>query len=185
MPQTKYSAAAGQYAQAVLDLANQQQQAEAIGGELADLKRIIKENPTFESFLRDPAIGAAERLRILKSTLEGRISPLLMNTIGVLNAKRRLGLLPQIVEAYEDLLDAQLGRVEVEVTVAAELDSGALETVRQRVSSALQKDAVIRQRVDESVIGGLVLRIDDRVIDASVKSQLEAIQERLMSAVPR
>jgi F-type H+-transporting ATPase subunit delta len=181
----KQSGAAVQYARALLDLANEQKQAEAVGDEMREIGEIIAGNKTLRSFLIDPGISADDRTGLLDRVFKGRVSPLVMNIMGVLNSKGRLKLLPQIIEAYDELLDEQLGKVEVDVTVAQKLDAATLEEVRKKVSSALKKDAVIHQYVDEKIIGGMVLRVDDKLIDASVKSQLEALKRKLFLATPR
>ena len=103
----------------------------------------------------------------------------------LLNVKGRLGLLRQIDQAFDDLLDEQFGKVEVDVTVAQRLSDDELEQVRQTVGAALKRDAVIHQYVDESIIGGLVLRVQDRLIDSSVRAQLAAIKEQMLAARPR
>lgn len=186
MPQnTHYSPVAQAYAQSLLELANEQKQAEAIGQELSALRQIVGDNPTFGQFLADPAISQAERERTLKNIFAARVSQLMMNFLGVLNVKGRAGLLAQIADAYDDLLDEQLGKIEVDVTVAQQLTSEQLETVRQRVGAALKKTAVVHQHVDDSILGGLVLRVQDQLIDASVKHQLEAMREQLLAARPK
>src|SRR5205085_8009357 len=143
---------------------------------------VLGENPTFAAFLADPGIGAAERTAVLEKVFRGRASPLAMNFLLVLNNKGRLRLLRQIAEAYGALLDEQNGKVEVDVTVARKLGREQLGEVKEKVSQALGKDAVVHQYVDPEIIGGLVLRVEDRLIDASVRYQLEAMRERLLSA---
>ena len=170
------------YARSLLELANERSQADEIGREMAAIREITEQNPTFASFLADPGIGAAERTDTLNRIFRDRASPLVMNFLGVLNNKGRLRLLGSIAEAYGNLLDEQQGNVEVDVTVAQRLSPDQLEQVRQRVSEALGKNAVVHQYVDENIIGGLVLRVEDRLIDASVKYQLEAMRERLLAA---
>jgi F-type H+-transporting ATPase subunit delta len=78
-----------------------------------------------------------------------------------------------------------MGKIEVDVTVAHRLDAGTLEDVRKRVSSALKKDAIVHQYVDESIIGGLVLKVEDKLIDGSVRAQLDRMKRKLMQAVPQ
>ena len=119
---------------------------------------------------------------MLERRIRGRVSPLLSNFLGLLNQKGRLGLLPQIAAAYDDLLDEQFGKVEVDVTVAQPLDASNWSRSASRSSQALGKDAVVHQYVDESIIGGLVLRVQDQLIDASVRYQLQAIRSKLLSA---
>jgi F-type H+-transporting ATPase subunit delta len=186
MAQTmRQSGAAVQYARALLELANEQKQAEPIGQELTELGKIIASTKSLGSFLSDPGISSADRTDLLNKVFKGKVSPLIMNIMGVLNSKNRLGLLHSITDAYQELLDEQLGKVEVDVTVAHRLDASALEQVRQRISQALKKDAIVHQYVDEKIIGGMVLRVDDKLIDASVKNQLEAMKRQLLAATPR
>lgn len=182
---SKYTTVATQYARAMLDLANQRQQAADMAGELRALKDIVEQNPTFGLFLKDPAIGVDERLATLERIFKSRVSPLAMNFLGVLNEHGRLGLIPAIADRYQEMLDRQLGNVAVEVTVAQPMDPATLETVRQRISNALGKNAQLRQHVDESIIGGLVMRVDDKLMDGSVQAQLAAMKRKLMAAAPR
>jgi F-type H+-transporting ATPase subunit delta len=179
---TSHSPTVLSYARALLELANDEKHADRIGKEMAAVHEIVGENPTFAAFLADPGIGAAERTAVLDKIFRGRASPLLMNFLGVLNDKGRLRLLKQIAEAYAALLDEQTGKVEVDVTVAQKLGREQLAEVKEKVSQALGKDAIVHQYVDPEIIGGLVLRVEDRLIDASVKYQLEAMRERLLSA---
>jgi F-type H+-transporting ATPase subunit delta len=173
------------YARSMLELANERGQADEIGREMAGIREITDQNPSFAAFLADPGIGATERTATLDRVFRNRVSPLVMNFLGVLNNKGRLRHLGSIAEAYANLLDEQQGKIEVDVTVAQRLTPDQLEQVRQRVGKALGKNAVVHQYVDENIIGGLVLRVEDRLIDASVKYQLEAMRERLLAARPK
>jgi F-type H+-transporting ATPase subunit delta len=186
MSETKHnSPTAISYAQSLLELATERKQAEAVGQELAGIGEIIEQTPSFSQFLMDPAISQDERAAFIQKVFAGRVSQLVLNFLGVLNVKNRAGILGQIVDAYQDLLDEQLGKIEVDVTVAQKLTPEQLETVRQKVSQALKKDAVVHQYVDESIIGGLVLRVQDQLIDASVRYQLEAMRGQLLAARPK
>jgi F-type H+-transporting ATPase subunit delta len=170
------------YARSLLELANERGQADEIGQEMAAVRELLEQNPTFAAFLADPGIGASERASTFEKLFRGRASQLVFNFLGVLNNKGRTRLLHAIAQAYADLLDQQKGNVEVDVTVAHKLNGEQLEQVRQRVSQALGRNAVVHQYVDEDIIGGLVLRVEDRLVDASVRYQLEAMRERLLAA---
>lgn len=186
MPTTSIpSPLAEAYARSLLELAAEQHTAEPTGDELASLKDILEQNPTFKLFLADPAVSSTERENALSNIFKGKVSPLLFNFIRLANEKGRLSLLPQIIDAYDLLLDEHLGKIEVDVTVAHKLDPAQLEQVRQAVSKALKRDAVIHQYVDDSIIGGMVLRVQDKLIDASVKAQLEALRHQLLAARPK
>src|SRR5687767_764574 len=168
------------YARSLLELADERKEMEQVEQELRGLRDVIEQNPTFGLFLRDPAIGENERGETLKRVFGGKVSPLLMNFLGVVNAHGRLGKLEEIARAYDELLDERLGKIEVDVTVATKLAPNELEQVRKSVSAALKKDAVVHQYVDESIIGGIVLRVQDQLIDASVRAQLEGMRRRML-----
>jgi F-type H+-transporting ATPase subunit delta len=173
------------YAQALLDLAKERNVAEAVGTELENLAEAVQTDPGLKLFLIDPSISSEKRADALKKALTGKVNPLLVNFIGVLNVKNRLAMLGEISDAYQTLLDELFGKIEVDVIVAQKLGPDELQLVQEKVSQALGKSAVVHQYVDESIIGGLVLRVQDRLIDASVKYQLRAIKEQLLAARPK
>jgi len=182
--QSQHSPTVIAYAKSLLELANEQNQAEAINNDLAALGEALGSDPSFGHFLRSPSVSDSDRLNVLKKATGGA-SPLLNNFLGVLAAHGRLGILPDVAEAYDELLGEQLGKIEVDVTVAQKLSPEQLEQARQKVSQALKKDAVIHQYVDDSIVGGLILRVQDQLIDASVRSQLRAMREQLLAARPK
>jgi F-type H+-transporting ATPase subunit delta len=182
--ETHQSPLAIAYADALLQLANEQQIAEPIAEELDALREIIDADALFAQLLGDPAISAEERGRFLHRVFDGRASTLMLHFLGLVNEKGRLNLLPSMAAAYHDLLDDQQGIIEVDVTVASQISDQELNTVRQKVSDALKREAVVYQYVDPSIIGGLILRVKDQLIDGSVLAQLSAIRQTMLDAKP-
>lgn len=183
--QTHNSPTAVTYARSLLELAQERKLAEPIGQELASIAEILTANPTFLAFLRDPAISSDERIRVVDKVLKPSVNPLLANFLGVMGMHNRLGILDQVAQAYSDLMDELLGKIEVDVTVSQKLSAAELDQVRQKVSAALKKDAIVHQYIDESIIGGMVLRVGDQLIDASVKTQLETMKRQFLASRPR
>jgi F-type H+-transporting ATPase subunit delta len=182
-PTTHYSQSALNYAKAVLELAEESKlPLESVGQELSALREMVETNETFRLYLADPAISSVERGQVLKRVLSGKVSPVLLQVLGVLNDKGRLPLLREVANAYDELLDEKLGKVEVDMTVAQKLSPDQLEQARKRIGEALKRDAVVHAYVDENIIGGMVLRVGDQLIDASVKYQLQAMKEKLLAA---
>lgn len=169
------------YARSMLELANAQGIAEQIGSELSELRQMLLENRTFQSFLQDPAVSGDRRATAVREVFRGRVHPLVSNLLGVMSNKGRLGLLGAVCDAYDDLLEQQQGKVEVDVTVAARLSPEELEQVRQKIGGALKRDAVVHQYVDESIIGGIIIRVQDQLIDGSVRKQLETMKRKMMA----
>ena len=182
--QDHQSSTAIAYAEALLELANEASSAEETGQELRDIRQVVQENEKFAQMLADPVISADERGKFLHRIFDGRASQLIMHFLGLVNQKGRLSLLSSISQAYDDLLEQQQGIVEVDVTVAQALGNKELEDLAQKVSNTLKREAVVHQYVDESIIGGLVLRVKDQLIDGSVRAQLTAMRRKLLSAKP-
>ena len=183
MPQiTQINPRAAAYAKSLLELATAKGQAEQIGAELVDIRQLMLANKPFGLFLKDPAIGNAQRLKSVKSIFGNRVHPLLLNTMGVMNGKGRLRDLGAMCDAYDDLLDAQLGKIEVDVTVAKKLSGDELEQVRARISGALKRDAVVHQYIDESIIGGMIIRVKDQLVDGSIRKQLETLKKKMLAS---
>jgi F-type H+-transporting ATPase subunit delta len=185
MPTNHHSPLSESYARALLELATEHQQAEPVAAELAQLHDILDQNPNFKLFLADPAISTHERESTLTRIFQGKVSPLLFNFVRLVNEKGRLSHLTEIIGAYDQLLDEQLGKVEVDLTVAHPLTPDQIEQARQAIGKALKKDVVIHTYVDDSIIGGVVLRVQDKLIDSSVKAQLQALKTQLLAARPK
>lgn len=177
-----FSQSSRAYAGSLLELAEETGSADSIGAELQSLGQMLKDNPTFNQYFADPGISGEEKGRTVHTAFTGRASPLLLKFLGVLNLKNKLSLLGEIAAAYTALLDEKHGKIEVDVTTARPLDAAGIEEVRQLVNKALNKNAVIHASVDESLIGGLVLKVGDQMIDGSVKTQLQSLQRKLLVA---
>ena len=122
MPKTQHTSPyAVAYAQSLLELANESNRAEPIAQELRAIREIVTGSETFRMYLADPGIGEQERGETMKRIFGSQASELVLHFLGVLNAHRRLGGLVEIADAYDDLLDQQLGKIEVDVTVAQKL----------------------------------------------------------------
>ncbi|MDB5297975.1 MAG: synthase subunit delta [Phycisphaerales bacterium] len=179
------STTAAVYAKSLLELAGEQQQAWEVAGELSQLVELLDADPAVERYLANPAVGDKDREQLLSRALEGKVSHLVWNFVRVLNAKGRLNLLREIQRSYAEQIDERFGKVEVDVTVAQRLNDDELEDVRRAVGEALKRDAVVHQYVDESIIGGLVLRVQDKLIDTSVRAQLAAMKQQMLAARPK
>jgi F-type H+-transporting ATPase subunit delta len=183
MSTTPFSQVSLSYAQAMLELAGDK--AAEVGQELIELQQLIDANPTFGLYLADPAIGHVQRTQAMQRIFENKISPLLYNFLRVLNTHKRLNKLEEIIGAYDELLEEKLGKVEVDLTVAKPLDQEQLVAAQQQISKALGKDAVVHTYIDESIIGGMIVRVGDQLIDASVRQQLRAMRKRLLAKAPQ
>ncbi|MGH7243913.1 MAG: ATP synthase F1 subunit delta [Phycisphaerales bacterium] len=152
---------------------------EAIQGQFEDLLEMTRADKTFNEFLASRVIPTTQREETLKKALGNRIDELLLRFLLVVNRKERLGHLVPIAAAYDQVVQKQFGRVEVDVITAAPLDSGQLGGVKERLGKALGKDVVVHGYTDAAMIGGVKFRIGDQLIDASVQTSLRKFRDQL------
>jgi len=168
------------YASALFDLARERDQVDAVRDELDELARLVAEDPTIGAFFDSSAIDDEDRGRSLEKTLRGRVSDIVLNTLLVMNAHGRLGLLPQLCRAFELRQQEARGQVEVTATSAVELDGEQKADVEQLARELSGRRPLVEFVVDPTVLGGLVLQIGDQRLDYSALRHLRDARERLL-----
>lgn len=169
------------YAQALLELGEQQGNLEELADEINQLGQLLRDHPQLRELIESRIIAASERSQMLDRLFRGRVSDTLVNFLHVLNRKDRLRSLPGIVVDFQEKMDVRRGIVAVDAFVAQSMD----ETRRQEVTDALGqalggKTVQLREHVDPSLIGGLKLRIGDQQLDGSVATQLKLMRRRMI-----
>jgi F-type H+-transporting ATPase subunit delta len=171
------------YAESLFELASSSgglAAAQTVGAEFAELAEIVRGDRRFREFLRTPIVDRASRERVLRSALDGSVSDLLLRFVTIVNRKGRAGELLEIERAYDALLQAKLGKVEVDVWTAGQLGPDAVRAIRERVATAIGKEVVLHTYTDPAMIGGIRLRIGDRLIDGSVAAKLRAMRSHIV-----
>lgn len=160
------------YAQALFELAQERNQINEVYEELDQLSAVIHQQSEFFIFLETPAISHREKTESLTRIFAGQLSELTLNFLKVLAAKDRLGLLPEIKLAYQKLLDKKAGIVKGKLTTAVELGQKELARLTEQICRALRKTIEFENEVAPAIIGGLVIKIDDTIIDSSIRANL-------------
>lgn len=160
------------YARALFELAQEAGSVDEVAQELGELVELTGAYPELGTIFSSRIIDTQRRSDSLKRMFEGKVLTLTYNFLQVLNQKGRLDQLAVIRYAFGQQVKVMKGEIDVEVYTATALSSDQLEDVATRVSSALGKTALIQSKIDETLIGGLKLKIGDKLIDASVASQL-------------
>jgi len=170
---------AKRYAEAVFDSARDHGTFDRWLEELDAIAR-MQEEPVLGKLLVSPAVGMPAKEEMAKSYL-GDVSPEALNLVRLLLHKGRLPLARQISNHYERLLNAHRGIATAHVTSAVELTAQELKTVAERLSAFTGLQMVVEATVDPAIIGGVVARIGDQLIDGSVRGRLELLKRRLAS----
>ena len=181
LTETQPDAVAHVYAQSLLELARGEgrEAVEETLGELEDLLELARGNPAFGEFLASRVVSADARAKSLKKMFDGRLRPLTLRFLMVLNQKDRVGHLPAIVAAFDRVVQDEFGRIEVDVYTAQPVGGDDLSAIKEKLSASLGKDVVVHPYTDESMIGGIKLRVGDQLIDGSVAAGLRRMREKL------
>lgn len=170
------------YAQALLELATQQGVVDELAEQVQSLMPTIAAGSELHRLLSNPAIRDEQRSQIIERVFAGKVHDLLYKMFRVLGDKGRLGSLPQVASGYLLAVAEAKGQVDVQAYVATELDAAAVDQVAQQIGQALGKTVSLTQHVDPALIGGMKIKIGDRLIDASVASQLRNMKNKMVAA---
>ncbi|HUU62739.1 MAG TPA: ATP synthase F1 subunit delta [Dehalococcoidia bacterium] len=171
-------AAARRHAQAAFQIALEREELDLWRGDLERLSEALKE-PLLFTFLESPRIHFEEKARILRQGLEG-LNPLVMNLALLLVSRGRLHLVSDMVLEYGRLVDEHRGIAHAEVTTAVPLEPDEKDKLVHRLGDLVGREIVLTTRVAPAIIGGLVARVGDKLIDGSTRSRLLALRESLM-----
>ena len=169
------------YGKALFEAASDAGRLDAVHRDLADLGAAVSGNRQLVRVLFNPGFPEAGKKQVLLS-LARDADPLVVNFLQVLADHGRLTDLPSALEQFEELYGAAERHLEVVLTTAIPLDDAQAERLRAALSSQTGQQVALERRVDPSILGGVVLRVRDLLIDASVRARLEALRVSLRKA---
>ena len=168
---------ARRYAEAYFQLARNAGKIEARGADLARAVEML-EQPAVAEAMRNPRVPIGDRVRLVLNLTDG-LEPETRNLVRLLVERGRSGILPAVLERYRALADAASGVTRVEVTAAVPLDGALEKDIRDTLAQRLGGSIHTTVRQDPSIIGGLIIRIGDRVIDGSLRTRLQQLRAAL------
>lgn len=171
---------AKRYAQAVFELALEKNELEPWQKGLEKISKLTS-NEELISFLQNPRVPYETKKRVLEFEV-GEILPLTLNLALLLVHKGLLGMAPKILQQFNLLLDAYHGIERARIITAVSLEEQEREILSRRLEEMVKRKILIEGQVDPSLIGGFIARIGDKIIDASLRHQLETLKQRLMEA---
>ncbi|MEL7061485.1 MAG: ATP synthase F1 subunit delta [Acidobacteriota bacterium] len=166
-------AIASVYSTALLELAVAADSVESIGDQLDALAHEADRNADFRRFLSSPLIDADERRGSIERMFRGRLDDLLVDTLQVADSKGRLALLPALAEAYRRELQQRRNEVDVFVRTAIDIDQPTRDKIATAARSYTGQTPILHETVDPKLIGGIVIEVGDRKVDASVRHEVE------------
>ena len=171
---------AGRYAQAVFDLAREENLLPAIGDDIDRLEQALRESADLRSLIASPIYSREEQGAAIGAVAQAMgLSPVMRNVLGLMAQKRRLFVLPQLIEVLRTRMSEARGEVAAEVVSAQPLSAEQQARLTQTLSAKAGKAVRLQSRVDPSLIGGLVVRLGSRMIDTSIRAQLGRLQNMM------
>ena len=170
--------AARTYARAIFELAREEGQVDAWHQRLGVVRDTLT-HPEARTVLANPSIPAQQRQDAVTALLENRVGPEGVNLAKLLIGASRLDDIDAIIEEYVRLADDDAGRVRATATSAIPLSVAETGKLARELTEKLGREVRLQGRVDPRIIGGLVLQIGDRVIDASVAARLQQLRRQL------
>lgn len=163
------------YAQALFAAGDQHGQLlDAVAGAIQADERVA-------TALESPRVSKATKSQILERALKGEAPREFVRFLQAVVRRGRQGLLPEIAQEYQRLLDEKLNRVHAGVTLAGEADARTQKQVVERLAKALGREVRAYFRADPRILGGVVVRVGDRIYDGSVRRRLTALQRRMLT----
>lgn len=174
------SQVAKRYARGLFAVTEKQQSSDAVNQDFADLAEYCRQDSALLQFLAAPQIGDADKDRVVKEAFSGKVAKSLFHMLELLVTKRRTSFLVEIAEEYEQLFLESRGVVKTRLVTAFALPEAELESIRTKLAGMTGKTIEIVTEVDESIIGGAIAYVGDKIIDRSIRQGLRQLRHKLL-----
>ncbi len=167
------------YATALFDLGKSEDKLKQYEQEVRSIVQAINETPEFMQFLLDHKIPSESKIKLVEDSFKGKISDPVTGLLVLIVRKSRQDELVDILEGFLQMVDEESGIIKAEVTSAIPLSEAQLNSLKEKIEASTNSKVEIKTFVDESIIAGLVIKVGDRLVDASYKGQLADLKKQL------
>ena len=168
---------AGRYATALFALAQEQRQLDAVAADLGRLQAMIKDSADLARLVRSPVFGRDDQARAMAAVVErAGLHDLVRRFVGTVAHNRRLFVLEQMIRDFQTLLSRHRGEVRAHVIAAKPLSDAQMQALTAALKAASGETVVVDAEVDPALIGGLVVKLGSRMVDASLRSKLQTLK---------
>jgi F-type H+-transporting ATPase subunit delta len=167
------------YAEALLALATKADNREGFGTMVCDVANAIAQDPTVKLFLESPRVSYEQKNEVLSQAFSDHVPRVFLRFLQTMVHNRRQMLIPEISREYSRLLDAEEGRVHAEVTVARPVDESTTRNIAAQLSRVLGQTVLPHVSVDPAIMGGVIVKVGNTVMDGSVRRRLDKLAMRM------
>ena len=168
------------YAEALFEAAREREELKGVLEDLEEFVGVLRENEELQLFFYGGQITEREKRKAIDALTED-MTLSTTNFLKVLSDNGREDILEEVLVRYEELVKEHLGKIEVEVTTAVELSDEELDRLKERLGRILEgREVILETRVDPDLLGGAVFRFGGRMVDGSVRGQLQNLREEML-----
>ena len=171
------SGVASRYATALFDLAKEADKLPVLEADLDTLDVALSNNESLRDLINSPVYSRDDLANAVSAlSVKMKLSSMVSNTLGLMATKRRLQVIPMLIDVVRAKISDEKGEVTAEVTAAQKLSAEQIKELSETLKMSVGKDINIKATIDESLIGGLIVKVGSKMIDSSIKSKLSNLQ---------
>ena len=179
-PASISSGIAERYATAIFEIAKESKSLPKLESNIDDLAAALEDSAELREVIASPILSRADHGKVMAALAKQmKLEPAMANGLAVMAGKRRLFVLPQLLQQLTELIAEDKGEVTADVTSAKALTKAQSEKLAKTLKARVGKDVKINAAVDESLIGGLVVKVGSKMIDTSIRSRLDSLQNAM------
>ncbi len=174
---------ADRYAQALFEVGEETQTTSELYKELNELLEIFNQNKDFYSFLKSPLISSEDKKNVIQNVFKNQLSDNMNNFLKIIIDKDRTSAIENIKESYKNLLNDKNNVLEGTVITAVELNEKEIKDLEKNLSIKYNKNVTLTNVVDETILGGVLVKLGNEEIDGTVKTRLSKMKKQLSQVI--
>ena len=167
------------YATALFEIAKEQNELKQFATQVNTVIEVIEQNVQFMDLLLHPKIMIDEKIKLIDTVFTGKVAEEITGILTIIVKKGRQSVLVDILKLFLEMVSEDLGIVKATVTSAVELNKEQLAQIKSKIENSTKKDVALHTEVNKDLIGGMIIRVGDNVVDASIAGRLQTLKEGL------
>ncbi len=173
------------YASSLVEIGREKNILTDLDDELKSLSSLLEEDEDLKKYLFSPQFTKESKKGIVKKCFSGNFSEYTVNLLCVMIENDRQSVLNDMIKSFSNILDEINNRARVTITSIEKLDKATIDSISVQLKSIYKKDIIIKEKIDESIIGGIIINIGDIVIDGSISKDIKKIRTSLLNSKVR
>ena len=167
------------YATALFDIAKEQSEVEEFAAQVTTVIDVIEENSQFMELLLHPKIMLDEKVQLIHTVFSGKVAEEITGILTIIVRKGRQNVLLDILKAFLEMVSEYHGVVKATITSAVKLNNDQLAQIKGNIEKTTNKNVEVHTEINKNLIGGMIIRVGDNVVDASILGRLQTLKDGL------